>query len=151
MSTPATPVFSLVGERAPTVRVTYRDTDRMGAVYYANYLVWFEIGRVELLRSLGQSYRQWEDVHGIYLPVVECHVEYRRSAAYDELVRIDTVVTRLTEASITFGYRIVRVEDDLLLASGSTRHPFVDRSGRVVRVASKLLPRRSQSEDAGQR
>lgn len=132
-------VFELRGNAAPRVRVTYRDTDRMGAAYYANYLVWFEIGRVELLRSLGQSYKDWEDVHGIFLPVAECHVEYKRSARYDDLLRIETTVTRLTEASITFHYEIYRDLDNKKLAIGYTRHPFVDKNGRIVRVASKLL------------
>ncbi len=138
-----TPLFALADDAAPTVRVTYRDTDRMGAAYYANYLVWFEIGRVELLRSLGQSYKDWEDVHGVMLPVVECHVEYKRRAEYDDLLRICTYVTRLTEASITFTYEVIRVTDNVLLARGHTRHPFVDKSGRVVRVASRLLPVKS--------
>ncbi len=134
------PLLQLAGDAAPLVRVTYRDTDRMGAVYYANYLVWFEIGRVELLRSIGQSYKDWEDVHGVFLPVADCHVEYKRSARYDDLVRIETAVTRLTEASITFHYRILRMPEGELLAVGSTRHPFVAKDGRIVRVASKLLP-----------
>jgi acyl-CoA thioester hydrolase len=133
-------IFALVGDRAPVVRVTYRDTDRMGFVYYANYLTWFEIARTELLRSLGQSYKDWEDVYGIFLPVAECHVEYKKSARYDDLIRIDTVVTRLTEASISFYYELYRQPDGELIAVGSTRHPFVDRAGKVVRVASKLLP-----------
>ncbi|MGB9691785.1 MAG: acyl-CoA thioesterase [Candidatus Sumerlaeaceae bacterium] len=140
MNSEPRPLWKLVGEQAPVVRVTYRDTDRMGAVYYANYLVWFEIGRVELLRSLGQSYKDWEDVHGVFLPVAQCTVEYKRSARYDDLVRIETSITRLTEASITFSYEIVRLPDCELLATGATRHPFVDKNGRILRVASKLLP-----------
>ncbi|MCX7626753.1 MAG: acyl-CoA thioesterase [Candidatus Sumerlaeaceae bacterium] len=141
-------IFELCGDAAPHVRVTYRDTDRMGAAYYANYLVWFEIGRVELLRSLGQSYKDWEDIHGILLPVAECHVEYKRPAHYDDLLRIETRVSRLTEASITFHYEICRVSDNEVLAVGFTRHPFVDKKGRIVRVASKLLGSKSRRPDS---
>jgi len=122
------------------VRVTYRDTDRMGYAYYANYLVWFEIGRTELLRSLGQSYKDWEDVHGVYLPVAECHVEYKRSAQYDDLLRIETVVTRLTEASISFQYFVYRIPDNVLIATGTSKHPFVNKKGKIVRVGHTLLP-----------
>jgi len=130
----------LVGKNAPLVRVTYAQTDRMGFAYYANYFVWFEIGRMELLRSLGQSYREWEDVHGVYLPVAECHCEYRHSAHYDDLLRIETTIAALSKASITFAYQVVRETDGLVLAQGITRHPFVNRDGKVVRIADKLLP-----------
>lgn len=140
MKTLSSPVFALTGEKAPVVRVTYRDTDRMGYAYYANYLVWFEIGRTELLRSLGQSYKDWEDVHGVYLPVAECHVEYKRSAQYDDLLRIETVVTRLTEASISFQYFVYRIPDNVLIATGTSKHPFVNKKGKIVRVGHTLLP-----------
>lgn len=130
----------LTGRAAPQVRVTYAQTDRMGYAYYANYLVWFEIGRTELLRSLGQSYREWEDVHGVYLPVAECHCEYRHSAQYDDLLRIETTITALSKASITFAYQVVREADGVVLARGMTRHPFVNREGRIVRIADMLLP-----------
>ncbi|GIX44292.1 MAG: hypothetical protein KatS3mg130_0700 [Candidatus Sumerlaea sp.] len=131
---------TLTGRDAPQVRVTYAQTDRMGVAYYANYFVWFEVGRTELLRSLGQSYREWEDVHGVYLPVAECHCEYRHSAQYDDLLRIETSVSALSKASITFRYQVVREADGLILAQGMTRHPFVNREGKVVRIANKLLP-----------
>jgi len=123
-----------------TVRVTYRDTDRMGHVYYANYLVWFEIGRTEMLRDLGMTYREWEDVHGIFLPVASCWIDYHKGALYDDVVRIETRISVLTRASITFEYRLVHDTAGDLLATGGTRHPFLSKDGRVVRVAHKVLP-----------
>ena len=122
------------------VRVTYRDTDRMGHAYYANYLVWFEIGRTDLLRADGQTYREWEEKHGVYLPVKSCWVDYLRSAQYDDMLRIETRVSSINRASITFEYGIYRDSDGELLATGGTRHALVDIGGRIVRAADRLLP-----------
>lgn len=133
-------IASLTGAQAPHVRATYHDTDRMGHVYYGNYATWFEIGRNEILRHLGHRYREWEDVHGVFLPVAELHIEYRRSAEYDDLVRIETHVTRITRASVEFYYEIFETTGDTLLAQGRTKHAFIDRAGKVVRVADRLIP-----------
>lgn len=122
------------------VRVTYRDTDRMGYTYHSQYLVWFEMGRTELLRAQGTTYRQWEDDHGVYLPVRECSVRYVTPARYDDLVVVTTQIVRLTRASIAFDYTAVRQEDGSVLATGQTVHAFVDDTGRVLRVADRLLP-----------
>ena len=124
----------------PRVRVTYSETDRMGHVYYANYLVWFEIGRNEYLRSIGQAYRDWEERHGIFLPVASCWIDYKKSAQYDDMVRIETEVAKLTRAAITFTYRIYNDATSDLLAEGGTRHAFVDREGKIARAAHRLLP-----------
>lgn len=122
------------------VRVSYRDTDRMGHVYYANYLVWFEIGRTELLRRIGQTYKQWEEEHGVYLPVSSCKIDYRRSAMYDDLVTIRARASSMTRASVTFHYEIFRAGTSELLAAGETRHALVSADGRILRVAQRLLP-----------
>ena len=119
-------------------RVTYADTDQMGHVYYANYLRWFETGRVELLRSLGQSYKEWEKVENVYLPVKHCQVDYQRPAAFDDLLQIETSLVRLTRASANFSYRVLRQEE--VLATGTTEHPFVNEEGRILRIADRLLP-----------
>ena len=111
------------------IRVRYADTDRMGFAYYANYLRWFEIGRAEMLRSLGTSYREVEEA-GISLPVVEAACRYRKPARYDDLIAIETAVAHLGRASVGFEYRVVREEDGELLASGRTRHCFLDPEGR---------------------
>jgi acyl-CoA thioester hydrolase len=112
----------------------------MGHVYYANYLTWFEIGRTELLRQSGQTYCEWEEKHGVFLPVTKCWIDYRRSAQYDEVVLIRTRVAELTRASITFHYEILHRERGDVLAEGGTRHAFVNADGKVVRAADRLLP-----------
>lgn len=109
-----------------TVRVRYAETDKMGVVYHANYLVWFEIGRVELLRHLGFDYKQMEIEDDCHLPVVEVNCRYRASARYDDEVRIETQPVLLRGAVVRFGYRAVRVSDDQLLAEAQTTHILCD-------------------------
>jgi acyl-CoA thioester hydrolase len=119
-------------------RIRYADTDQMGWAYYANHLRWFEVGRAEMLRSLGCSYREVEESLGVLLPVLEARCRYREGARYDELVAVETGVASITRATLTFAYRIVRVSDGRLLATGSTEHCCVDRSGRPVRPPERL-------------
>jgi len=119
------------------IRVTYRDTDQMGVVYYANYLVWFEMGRTELLRQTGHTYRQLEE-RGVILPVARCECDYKKPARYDDLVRIQTSILRLTDVSIVFQYRVLRDETGELLARGITKHAMIDREGRLVRGGAIL-------------
>ena len=122
-----------------TLRVRYADTDRMGFAYYAHYLRWFEIGRAELIRSRGMSYREVEE-RGVSLPVVEARCRYVRPARYDDLLAIETGVATLGRASVRFGYRIVRFEDEAgPLAWGTTEHCFLDRDGRPTRPPAELL------------
>jgi len=123
------------------IRVTYRDTDRMGYTYYSQYLVWFEIGRTSLLRGLGRSYKDWEDIDGVFLPVRSCEIQYRTPARYDDLVIVETSIIKLTRASITLTYKITRADDREILAEGLTIHPFVDRDGKICRVGDRLLPK----------
>jgi acyl-CoA thioester hydrolase len=125
---------------AGPIRVTYRDTDRMGYAYHSQYLVWFEIGRTELLRSFGTAYRDWEEKEGVYLPVRSATVDYKSPAHYDDLVIIHTELTRLTKASISFSYHIHKDGSSELLATGSTTHAFVNSAGKVIRAADRLLP-----------
>jgi acyl-CoA thioester hydrolase len=120
------------------IRVTYRDTDQMGMVYYANYFVYFETGRTELLRSLGKSYRSCED-EGIYLPVLEANCQYSASAKYDDLLLVKTRVTRWTRVALDFAYEVRRKEDDALLVQGTTRHVFINKDGRVIRAGDRIL------------
>ena len=120
-----------------TLRVRYADTDQMGFAYYGNYLPWFEIGRAEMLRSLGRSYRDIEAV-GVSLPVLAVQCRYLEPARYDDEVRIETGVERLARASVRFGYRIVRARDGELLARGWTEHCFLGREGKPVRPPSEL-------------
>jgi acyl-CoA thioester hydrolase len=112
------------------VRVRYAETDQMGIVYYANYLVWFEIGRVELLRSLGLAYSQLETEHECILPVVEASCRYRSPARYDDEILIETRPALLRGSVIKFAYRILRKapegEQPTLLAEGETVHVVCD-------------------------
>ena len=112
------------------VRVRYAETDQMGIVYYANYLVWFEIGRVELLRSLGLAYSQLEKEHECILPVVEAHCRYRSPARYDDEILIETRPAMLRGTVLKFAYRILRKahegEEHTLLAEGETVHVVCD-------------------------
>ena len=112
------------------LRVRYAETDQMGIVYYANYLVWFEIGRVELLRSLGLSYSQLETEHGCILPVAEACCRYRSPARYDDVILIDAKPALVRGPVIKFAYRILRkaveASEPTLLAEGETTHVVCD-------------------------
>ncbi|MFZ0392734.1 MAG: thioesterase family protein [Terracidiphilus sp.] len=113
-------------------RVRYAETDQMGIVYYANYLVWFEIGRVELLRSLGLAYSQMEKDHKLILPVVEASCRYRAPARYDDEILIETRPALLRGSVLKFAYRILRNGTDgtkpELLAEGETVHVVCDEN-----------------------
>jgi len=112
------------------LRVRYAETDQMGIVYYANYFVWFEIGRVELLRSLGLAYSKLEADHGCILPVVDAHCRYRAPARYDDVILIETWPSLLRGSVIRFDYRILRKAkgggEPELLAEGQTAHVVCD-------------------------
>jgi acyl-CoA thioester hydrolase len=112
-------------------RVRYAETDRMGIAYYANYLVWFEVGRAEWLRAQGMSYRSLEE-SGVILPVVEAHCEYRRSLRYDDDFAIHVAATLLSPVRVLFDYRLER--EQVVLATGRTVHAAVDRGGRPCRL-----------------
>jgi acyl-CoA thioester hydrolase len=113
-----------------SIRVRYAETDQMGVVYYANYMVWFEIGRVEVLRTLGFSYRDLEEVHGCILPVAEARCRYRAPARYDDLILIEARPSLLRGSVLKFAYRILRDapegEERELLAEGETVHVVCD-------------------------
>jgi acyl-CoA thioester hydrolase len=112
------------------VRVRYAETDQMGIVYYANYLVWFEIGRVELLRALGLVYSQLEIDHQCILPVIEASCRYRAPARYDDEILIETRPSLLRGSVIKFAYRILRKAPEgtepTVLAEGETVHVVCD-------------------------
>jgi acyl-CoA thioester hydrolase len=109
-----------------TVRVRYAETDRMGLLHHANYLVYFEQGRIELLRSLGQSYKQLED-QGYLMVLTKLEVRYRRPVRYDDLVTVRTSVVRTTAVRIDHRYEVLR--DGLLVAEGASTLACVDRDG----------------------
>lgn len=114
------------------IRVIYGDTDIMGFAYHANYLRWFEIGRTEMFRDLGMSYRSIE-ARGYFLPVSEALCKYVAPAKYDDLLRIETELDPAVRGGVKFDYAIRSEDGAALFARGYTRHAFVDADGRVVR------------------
>jgi acyl-CoA thioester hydrolase len=120
-----------------TVRVRYAETDKMGVVYYANYLIWFEVGRTDWLRETGSTYRSMEE-DGIQLPVIEAHCDYRHGARYDDEVEIRTRGRKLSPVRIQFDYEVIRRGDGAVLAAGHTVHATIDRNGRPVRMPDRV-------------
>ena len=119
------------------LRVRYAETDQMGVVYYANYLVWFEVGRTDLLRESGWNYREME-TEGFGLPVIEAHCTYRESAKYDDEIEVRTTGEMLSPVRVKFAYEIVRAADATTLATGTTVHATVDRNGRPCRMPERV-------------
>ena len=109
----------------------------MQVVYYANYFVWFEVGRCELLRSLGNSYRDLEAA-GFMLPVIEAHCEYRQPARYDDDLTILTRGRLMSPARVCFDYEVQRPADHVVTAVGRTVHAAVDREGRPTRLPAEI-------------
>lgn len=119
------------------VRVRYAETDQMGVVYHANYFVWFEVGRTDLLRSLGWSYREMEE-EGVSLPVIEAHCQYHRSAKYDDELEVRAEGRMLSPVRMEFTYQVVRREDQAVSASGRTVHAALDRTGKPCRLPERI-------------
>ncbi len=109
------------------MRVRYAETDQMGVVYHANYLVWFEVGRVELIRQMGLDYKSMEVEDGCMIAVVEATARYKAPARYDEELIVRTRVSGFRGALLKFGYEVVRVEDGAVLCTGETVHVVVGR------------------------
>lgn len=119
-----------------TVRVRYQETDQMGVVYHANYLVWFEVGRTSFIRERGLSYRDLED-KGIILPVIEANCQYKSPARYEDVIRVETMLSDLSPAKIRFDYRAVRESDEELLAQGFTLHMWVNQDMKPLHLKRK--------------
>jgi acyl-CoA thioester hydrolase len=137
-------------EHVATVRVIYGDTDAGGIAYYGNYLRWFEIGRMELMRRKGFSCRETME-RGVLLPVIEVGARYLASARYDDELRIHTAIRDARGARLTFDYRIDR-EDGTTLVTGHTVHAFTGREGKPVRPPAEyraLLLANDISRDGG--
>ena len=109
----------------------------MGVVYHANYFMWFEVGRCELLRTIGRSYREME-AEGIGLPVIEAHCEYKAAARYDDELQVKTWGKLLSPARVEFVYEISRPADSTVNAIGRTVHAAVDASGRPCRLPAYI-------------
>jgi len=119
------------------VRVRYAETDQMGVVYYANFFVWFEVGRADLLRASGWNYREME-LDGFSMPVIEAHCTYRESAKYDEEIEVRTWGALLSPVRVQFTYEVVRAADAATLATGTTVHATLDRAGRPCRLPERV-------------
>jgi acyl-CoA thioester hydrolase len=120
-----------------SVRVRYAETDKMGVVYYANYFVWFEVARTDLLRALGWSYREMEQA-GVSLPVIEAQCEYVRPARYDDELEILTAGRLLSPARMEFTYEVRLAAQTAVAATGRTMHASVDPSGRPCRLPERI-------------
>jgi acyl-CoA thioester hydrolase len=120
------------------IRVRYAETDQMGVAYYANYLVWFEVGRSEFCRERGFRYADLEAL-GYKLVVVDVHCRYRGSARYDETVIVRTRLNDANKRMITFGYQILRKDQEEVIAEGETQHICVDSNGKTKSLPGKFL------------
>ena len=129
--------MKVVPSSSSTLRVRYAETDKMGVVYYANYFVWFEVARADLLRSLGWSYRDMEHA-GVSLPVIEAHCEYSRPARYDDELEIRTEGRLLSPVRMEFTYQVRLATDQMVAASGRTVHAALDQNGRPCRLPARI-------------
>ncbi|MCC6546892.1 acyl-CoA thioesterase [Candidatus Sumerlaeota bacterium] len=121
-----------------TTRVGYADTDRMGFAHHSRFVVYLEAARIELLRSLGESYREWED-RGILLPVTEVAIQYTKPAYYDDVLGISVRIVELTRIRLKFAYEVRCDAREAILASGTTSHVFMNKDGRPARVGEDVL------------
>ncbi len=118
-----------------TIRVRYAETDQMGVVYHSNFIIWFEVGRVELLRKMGFSYKEMEQQDDCHIAVVDVRCRYKAPARYDEQLVVRTELKNLRDSLLHFGYQVVRAADGELLAEGETTHIVVDGN-----FAKRALP-----------
>ena len=123
------------------VRVRYAETDQMGVVYHANYLVWFEVGRVEYIRQLGLDYKSMEREEGCGIAVADVSARFKAPAQYDDELVIQTRLLEARGAVLRFGYRIVRAADDLLLCEGETVHIVVGKDMKRRTLPKKYADR----------
>jgi acyl-CoA thioester hydrolase len=123
------------------VRVRYAETDQMGVVYHANYLIWFEIGRVDFIRSLGMDYRSMEQEDGLGIAVVDVSARYKFPARYDDELKIETRLAAARGPVIKFHYKVLRDTDNVLLCEGETVHVVVDREMKKRPLPEKYASR----------
>lgn len=119
------------------IRVRYQETDQMGVVYHANYLVWFEVGRTTFTRDLGYTYQEMEKL-GVMLPLVEAHANYRSPARYDDELIVYTRLTEFSGSKMVFEYEVIRKADEKLLATGHTIHLWVDLQMKRINLKERL-------------
>lgn len=123
----------MTAEARSTIRVRYAETDQMGIAYHGNFFAWFEVGRTDLLRALGFTYRDLE-ADGLRLPVIEAQARFLRPARYDDLLDVHTRLASCRGARVTFDYSVLREGTEPPIATGSTSHAAVDAEGRPRRL-----------------
>ena len=121
------------------LRVRYAETDQMGVVYHSNHLIWFEVGRVELMRKMGFSYRDMEREDGLFIAVAEATCRYRAPAFYDDEILIRTRLKTARESVVVFSYELVRADTKALVAEGETTHIVTDSKMKVAALPEKYL------------
>jgi acyl-CoA thioester hydrolase len=121
------------------LRVRYAETDKMGVVYHSNHFIWFEVGRVELLRQLGFSYRDMESEDNCFFAVAEAKCRYRAPALYDEEVLVRTELMNVKESVVHFGYELRRAENETLIAEGETTHIATNAEMKIIAIPDKYL------------
>jgi len=133
VSNPASPSLPV---HEMEIRVRYQETDGQRRVHHANYLTYFEMGRTEMLRSQGRTYRAFEDA-GLFMVVAEANCRYQAAAEYDDLLLLRTRVEKITAASIRHGYELIRGRQ--IIATGTTLVVCVDRDGKIRRLPDWML------------
>ena len=122
------------------LRVRYAETDQMGVVYHSNHLIWFEVGRVELMREMGFSYRDMEREDGRFIAVAEVNCRYRAPAYYDDEILIRTRLKTVRESVVVFSYELLRADSKALVAEGETTHIVTDAKMKIAALPEKYLP-----------
>ncbi len=121
------------------VRVRYAETDQMGVVYHSNHFIYFEVGRVELLRQWGCSYREMEREDGCFIAVVDARCRYKAPAYYDDELIVRTTLKKVRESLLHFHYELLRPTDGTLLAEGETAHIVTDAGMKIAAIPQKYL------------
>lgn len=114
-------------------KVRYVETDKMGIVHHSNYYPWFEIGRGEFIKETNISYKDMEE-QGILMPLAESYCKYIMPAKYEDLITIETWIETLSPVKVIFNYKVIREEDEVLLAKGSTTHAFVNSDFKIINI-----------------
>ena len=128
-------------------RVRFVETDMMGVVHHSNYLRWFEMARVEYLRRANVLLPDLIAA-GVLFPITDVHCKYRQSAHFDEMIRIEATLADFSRAKLCFSYRVLRDEENVLLAEGSTQNVFTDEKGRIIRLPQIYYDRISAARQA---
>ncbi len=120
------------------IKVRYVETDQMGIVHHSNYYAWFEVGRTEFIVEAGMPYSEMEK-HGVMMPVLESNCKYIEGAKYEDELKIQTWIEEMNGAKVLFGYNVVRVSDQKVIAKGSTKHAFVNDEFKIINLKKKNL------------